>query len=547
MQGENIISKGFKVSIIFLFLLSGCRKEYFKTSRYQDMVYRPSFAIPVGSAVFSINDLLVKLDSIVQTGEDEDGVVEIVYRDSISPIYLAENINFIDQEFSSSLNLGISQPVDLPSGEQAESPVFTDDFTFDTQNNEAIDSIFLKASTFRITVTSYISGDIELHLKLLSLMDRDQIPVSLVLRSEFGGTLPYTRDTLIELDGLKFDLTNAGTTANTFSIESYFIVNSGGITVNPGDLVEYRIELNNPIIKSAYGYLGNYTFTIPESTFDLNFFNYEIEGDVELERPSLDFQLYNNAGMSVRIDFTRADFISGSTTLSLAGDIITNGYIIEGQALDKQDEYVKSGFIINHINSNIAGIIGQHPTSAVISTSLFSNPQLDPNLKNFITDSSNIIPVVSASLPLSLRITDLTGRQSYKMNDSDFDASDIENAILKIKITNGLPLGGKLSLLFYNEFDEEIVDFFSGYLDILQPAATNINGFPVSSYIDSTEINIEKAQISQIINSDYFKSEVILNTTGANEGKWAKITKDQSLTIEIAVLANLNLEIELGE
>ncbi|HLF35743.1 MAG TPA: hypothetical protein VI583_15980 [Cyclobacteriaceae bacterium] len=547
MQGKNIISKGFRVSIIFLFLLSGCRNEYFTTSRYQDITYRPSIAIPVGNAVFSINDLLVKLDSVVQTGEGEDGVVEIIYYDSLSPVYLAEKINFMDQEFSSSLNLGISQPLDLASGEKVESPVFDDNYTFDTQNNESIDSVFLKSSSFRITVTSYISGDIELHLKLLSLLDNDQIPVSLVLRSEFDGILPYTRDTLIDLDGLKFDLTNAGTTANTFSIESYFIVNSGGITVNPGDLVEYQIELNDPIIKSAYGYLGNYTFTIPESDFDLNFFNYEIEGDVELEHPSLDFQLYNNAGLSVRIDFNRLDFISGNTTLPLAGDIITNGYIIEGQALDKQDEYVKSGFIIGPMNSNIVEVIGQLPTSAIISSSLFSNPQLDPDQKNFITDSSHIIPVISASLPLSLRITDLTGRQSFKMNDSDINTSDIENAILKIKIINGLPLGGRLSVSFYNGSGEETVDFFDGYLDILQPAVTDKNGFPVSSYIDSTEIIIEKAQFPEIVNSDIIKSEVILNTTGNNEGKWAKITPDQSLIIEIALLVNLDLEIEFGE
>jgi hypothetical protein len=537
-----------KISFFCWFLiLFGCQKDYLNPDKYSSFSYAPTIAFPLGYVDYTIRDLVAKMDSTVQIGEDVDKVVEILYKDSIAPTIFTDQVNLQSQQFNSSLVLGIPQAITLPVGQFTLSVLDQKDFNFAVDHNERIDSIFLKSTSIKVSVTSHMPGNVEFHLTLLSLKDSNGNPVDLNIPLNYNGTLPVSMFTTLSAGGLKCDLTKDGTSYNTFSLQAYMKVSSVGATTTffPNDSLNFSIEVLNPKFISAFGYMGNYTFQIPPVDTDLNFFKNNLEGSIYFDRPKVSLDIYNSAGLPVKMNFDSFDFTLGNGQLdSVAGSFKTNGFLINAPTINQVGTYIKSSLVIDNSNSNLFDLLQQNPTKMHLASSVTSNPDNNVAMKNFITDSSGVIPVIKASLPLSLRIVNLTGRLNYKLKNQDMNTDNIKDIQLKVWTENGLPLGGNLTLVFLDSTGLDSLNLFNGALDILKPAEIDQNGFPISTVTDSVTIDLTGDEIKKIIKSKSFMSTVVLNTAGsANPAVYAKITLDQRLKVNLALKGNFNIEV----
>ena len=546
ISGEMKMGKKLVVCMFVLLFIAGCNKDFFDTHKYAELNYSPELAIPLGNATYHINDLLVKLDSNLEVSKRNDGVAVIIYQDSLSPTYLADQVVLESQQYNSTLDLGLTSPLNLKVGDFTVSALDSNNFQFNVSHNERIDSIYLKSTQIRVTVTSHVPGNIDFHIKFKSILDSQGNPVVLDFPLDYQGSLPFTAVNTFGTDGLKLDLTANGTSHNIFTLEANMKVYSTGTTFEPGELVDYTVEVLDPKFRSAYGYLGNYNIQLSEIDTDLNLFNFDIQGSVNFESPEILLKLYNSAGLSAHLNFDSFNFLSGnSEVIPLTGTLVDSGVTVLQPSLSEMGQYMMSKITLDNTNSDLFNIIKKNPVHLTINSSIQTNPQKDTLQLNFISDTSSIVPVIVAQLPLSLNIMDLVGSQSYKLDSIDLNPDKFRDVKIKIKVENGIPLGGKLSLKFINGTDKDSLDLFKGFLELVNPAETNTDGFPVQSTIDSTYINITNDDLTRIVKSQYLNVSIILNTSDSNTGKWSKITADENLGIEVGLVGVLNQKVNL--
>ncbi len=531
--------------LFMLFMNTGCNNDYFNPNKYGTVNYHPDLAVPLASADYSVHDLLLKLDSTTHVNILNNNLVEVIVQDSLNPVYLTKNIVFNDQYYDTTMTLGIPAPVTLPAGDSISSPTTTYNFSFNVSKNERLDSLILKNSLIKISASSDIPGNTELHLKILSLKDPSGNPYSLNIRLLAANGSPAINADSTLLNNYTLDLTDNGQARNTLIVQASVTVVSTGQTISPGDQFRFGIALKNPDYRAVWGYLGNYLIDIPEISKKINLFDYQVGGSLGFENPTLEFKLYNCAGLSGTIGFEKFEFMNvDSVGLPITGDLINNGFTILKPALG-EGTYKESGFTITNSNSNIFQVLQTLPIKFAIHPTLTTNPQNDTLQYDFLSDTSNLIPVARLTLPLSLRMTNLSGTQSYALDPLNLSSGNIQNIGIKVRVDNGLPLGGKLKIIFSDSLSSISLDLFKGYLNVILPASTDSNGYPVSSSLDSAQLSITKAEIDTLNMCNTLTYDVILNTSGSASGTWAKITDDQHLKVNVGLYGTFDFNVNL--
>jgi hypothetical protein len=178
-----------------------------------------------------------------------------------------------------------------------------------------------------------------------------------------------------------------------------------------------------------------------------------------------------------------------------------------------------------------------------LGTILSINDESDHMHDDFITDSSRVIMAIQSQVRVSLNILNLIGRQSFNFDPVDLEPDDLERIQIKIRSINSLPLGGKLAIRFVDQDDVPMVDLFNGFANLLTPAKTDMQGFSIAPSIDSVYIDVSREEVRKIMGSDSFDSEIILNTSDSETGKYSKVTLNDRLKIEISLHGKLSLRL----
>ncbi len=529
---------------IILVFLTGCTEDYFKFDQYSDITYSPDLAIHLGFASYSIEELIAETDSLIEFSEGEGGLVILTFSDSLEKILIRDEITLADQSFAGDLDLGIGLPLTLPPGQSLV--ILNDSISheFDPEDGAEIDSVGLRNGTLSINLESLMPADVIMTFAFYSIsLNEEPLIVSIPVNYQGGGTQTESVD--IDLSGYKMDLTDSGTTVNSFTFGTRIEITSVGATLTPQDHLNYEIIIEKIQYEYISGYLGNRMVELEEQELEFNFFEDFVEGEIKFADPEITMNIFTNAGILAALDFTEFKAVDkNGDSLELSGSIMEDPFIIRGPGYENPNQVVTSTLQINNDNSNIVDLLAFQPTSIKINGSMTTNPDSEPKQKNFITYDSELSGDFQFSLPLDLLIAGL--HVSENLNVNNIDLGDFDEVYVKIRSENDIPFGGQIQAIFYDSDGMELFRLFDQHQTLISAAEVDQDGFSMETALDSLYIELKDEKIQLFEQADSVNLDIILDTYNSRSGEYVKIAMQNKLRVDLGILAGTNLKFDLN-
>ncbi len=529
------------ISIFFY----GCLSDYLDFDQYRDLTLKPSVALPIGFAHFSMGELISKVDSIIRFEEDEYGTLILVYKDSIqSPDFLG-GLTIGSFSGNGSLGFDVDQMFFLPENNTIETDSFIFHLPYESGDQQRIDSMYIKSGFLELETSSQLLGDFIISLAFPNIYRENGSTLVEEILIE-GSTEGNVNSSIIDLSNSFIDFSSGSNQHGiNFGMKVKFI--SSGGNVSPFDLLSFNISSSIVSLKSIFGYLGNQKYTFPEKTIYLDFFETFSEGSINFGFPYLIINMTSSVGIPLGLE------IGAFYSEISSGDIIE----ITGPVLDSQVYLVPVNFlldsnlpngqiIINQDNSSFREIFPRLPKEVIFNLEAELNPVEVRSDVNYLYDTSNVYAEYSLGMPLSLTMYNLEGTDTTELNWEEIDISQVERMAIRIRTDNGLPFGGDARILFLDQDNNINIDLFNGFEEIIVPAGTDQNGIPMFPSADSLVVDLSAEQIDRLFKSKKMVYHIIANTDNAANDVLVSITRNSFLDISVGIIGDINLKVEFN-
>lgn len=402
-------------------------------------------------------------------------------------------------------------------------------FVFPEPDLKAYAMVLKKGTmTIKTSNTSKLSGNINF---ILNEFKKSSVPIK--------ASIPLSgNSTTIDLAGA--DINFASDLSQPYNRIPYSyslqVNNSNGyIDYLSTDVLKMDITLSNLEIKSILGDFGKRETLIDKGNFDMDIdMLSKFEGNFKLVNPKMELILHNSIGVPAAITMNFTGTSKDGKTAALNPPV----FDIPVPASINAGTVTQSVFFTNQ-NSNIVNFIALPPTENVsYSGKVNFNTTNVVTLQNpnfFDLDASFGIDL-ALELPLELKISNLTFKDTSSISGTDFDK--LENADLIINAKNGIPLDVDLQLFFVDTIAKKQIGA-SKKARVLTAAQVSASGVitPVQSSqtfsLDNTDIqNLRKA------NGIVFSGSVSSPSGGTGV---ATIYSDSKIEMNVVIKSKINL------
>jgi len=409
-------------------------------------------------------------------------------------------------------------------------------YTFNFVNGEQVDSIVFNSLLYNITnlTSNYpVSGTGNTLTIEFPTLTKGGVPFSTQIEITSGAfnttrTVPLTDYTL-------------GLTSNQFNVKYTLSLNgslptSGSLTIahNFGSLsstLDYR---------SIHGYIGSRilfstTQTIPISLFD----NAE---NMTFEDPKVTMSISNSFGMPMSIGITNLSVLS-SGGLTIPVNITGNGgqdsILILNYPASVTDAPAVTSRTFDKNNSDIKNAMNAQPKRFTYRITAKANPAGKPSgpIRHFVKRDSKaeinldvIFPLWGSCLKYGVRDT-----FEFDYGGLEGNAKGIE---FRVWVKNGLPAGGKLTLILLDANKNE-VDRIASDMTILSPAPYDNNG--IATGITPHDFTLQYYHLEKLPQIKWaaidigFHSPYVNGTDASGGVKTVKILSDNTMEIKVGV------------
>lgn len=446
----------------------GCLPEFSLGGEDLDNQWEPGFAIPLLESTVTVDELLSDFETggFIRTGGDN--LLTVVYR--------AQGNSITGDNF---FTLQDVQVPFLDTVLQVPSP-FAPPTTINTitlkqgRYTYGVTSLETQAVNVTVTLTDLTQGG-------ASFQRQYNLPAS-------DGTTPVTlTDTALIAD---YNLSFAG---GDFEAR-YSAVRADGQSVTLPNSYFELIDLDYSYID---GYFGTRTLPINYTISVVDLFQNWTSGNIQFEAPRLTFSFENSFGFPIRLV---ADSVSASTASS--GDIqfqstvLDNGINLNFPALAQVGDAAATSVVFDNTNSNIANIISAVPYEFYYDLEGDINPNNDPSVGNFITDSSRLDIDLDVELPLYGSISQFVVFDSL---DFDFgEYSDLSRMDFLLNTNNGFPVDLDVQVYFMDENRNAIDSLFSVPTRILSAAQTDANGEVTTPTLSTQQFELSGSRLEAL-------------------------------------------------
>lgn len=403
----------------------------------------PEFAIPVAYSS-------ITLESIFENAETEETNL-IIYPDS-------------------SISLEYSGDVLMQSADDLFPPIYgfipivvqnkEDTIALPVQRLELLDAN-LRGDSLIIYGESSWEEDINLHVEILSLSLNGEV-VTFDIPLNYTGEKPVTNAEIVSMSGMDLDL------YENSLIVHYSATNSMGEEV---DIDFVQILWNEMTFHYVEGYFSKNEVNIPGDFIDIEVYDRWINGRLYFEDPIVEVSVDNAFGFPVRAEINKLRFIGRQGEIvdleSPQNDSINFNY----PGLHEVGQVKQNLVVYDGDNSNIEDIINVQPIRLEYDIDAIGNPDEDPTIIGFFTDSSFIRINVRVELPVRGWANNFTARDTLDFEVGNLE--EVETAEFKIVFDNGMPLDLTSQLYLLNEqgmvidsmFGQEALTIYSSQVD----------------------------------------------------------------------------------
>ncbi|MTI32127.1 hypothetical protein [Xanthovirga aplysinae] len=546
----NLFSRN-KVALVSLFavLLTSCigdldKLEKLKNKEDDPLVWNSEFGIPLANLTLNFSDFLEELqedENFIET--DDKGFLSAVYSEHLFTQGVDESFQIPDQSFNT--NLVVENLPAIPNiGPLPDIPPIEDEnsLTITTPNEESLDQIKFSNGTLGIEVNTSIKAEIKVDIVLNNLKNEKGEPYITTLYFDDGtGTRETSKSD--NLSNYTLDLTEGGTTTNTFSLTTIatFSLNQNS-ELKENDIISIDLNLQDLEIKEIYGDMGNRKVFEIADKVSLNGFDSFSTGQFIWDDPQLILQIDNSFGIPLGLTLQKLEGeIENGQKLNLQGSLINQEQIIRAPRIDQLGETIHTEISINSSNTeNFGELLSSFPENLEYGLKASLNPE-GAGIGNFVADFSKVDVTLNARLPLKGKVKDL-GTE----NITDFDGEaleDFKRALFRLRTNNSFPLDAALQVYFLNEEELTLDSLIHPNLEgeynnlLLKAAEINDNGEVINSSDHLLDIELNESQLETLRKTKKLKIKSLVSSPDNG-------TKSVHLNANASIEVDLGLQIE---
>lgn len=347
-----------------------------------------------------------------------------------------------------------------------------------------------------------------------------------------GASVDFTIDPLQPYNKLPFK----------FIVE---IVSSGSlISFNSTDALIMGYTMSNINFDYVEGYFGEQNFTIDQDSLEIDMGDIfdKITGTITFTDPKIRIPYTNSIGVPADLEIV----LWGETFEGGSQDLNAPVVSIDKLA-DRDDPPVESSMEFNRDNSSIVELIELRPDILYYSGEVRMNPGATGVRDNFIMSTSEIVANLEVEIPVSLKIQNLSLRDTtdnplHSADTSDeFGLNDFEYINLYFSAINGFPLEISFEIIPYDTVNN--IEYPSiNVPQFISAAPVDANGRvnePVESPV--VKIELDKTMLENLQKSEGLIVQAWFNTTGDGAQEVVFYT-DYTFEFRLAVGLELNIE-----
>ena len=503
--------------LVFLLAFSACQNVE-DLANAEVISGDAEFAIPLVRATTTIDSLVENFDSLTFLEFDPDGLIHLRY--------IGDVLTQTAEEFL--LAARDSVPLAIPILDT----VF--ELPFSSPDQLEVDKAIYKKGTVSLAINTSHIGPVDLTVRLPQATKDGQVMTV---------NFPFVGPTLNPMNP-------AGNVIFSKGFGEY--VDMAGYVLEPVDgniFLEYdafdedgqRLLFDSLFLISQEiffgyleGYLGDFTHRGTQDTIEIDFFDSWTQGDVYFEDPEILIHIENSFGVPTRSKIDTFDILTADgQRIRLESDFINdaqNG--IDFPAPDTPGEKASTTFSFNTSNSNIAEVLGSRPIALVYKVDARMNPDEDPTLRGFITDSSFYKIQVEVDLPLHARASGFAVADTFDVDFSSYN--DVKEAELKIISDNGMPLDIDAQVYFLNDKKEAVDSLFETPIRLIEAAAVDNEGNVIAPTTGTIFVTLNEAKFKKIRDSKLLALQTAFSTAG-NGTSSVRATKGQTVDIRMGL------------
>lgn len=520
MKTYNYLTKHILIALLSVFVLS-CTTTIDWDKQIDELINGQSYVIPIGESTITLEEILQQFDTLTFLDADDNSIF-VKYNDTITwnfrEIADLQNLETLKDVYIPNTSL---MPVLLQPNETSSkdfSHVINFGFNTDVAD-QRIDWSEMNSAKVEITVNTENLNVEASNIRLTTFFPSNVLVFapSADIYKGVGSTFVFQPTVLgapesVTLNPFTLYTSNNLATLNLI-VRLEVMAGNTPIVINPESKLNLTYRIYDVDTKVYYGkFKPVIAIDAQEKTVDMTEYILEIpqRGVFKIAEPVITMDLLNNSGLKINFDidsikafkendpsFTPvyAKFGTSKSTSKVLDRIATFG-----------GSPVKTTFMLDHTaeNGNISHFFDRFPLpDRLMYKFRLSNGRVDSDPPDFMTPTGNITANIGVKVPLKLNAgSSFEFRDTLENIDMDnlINMQVVDQMLLILKVTNNLPLKGKLSLQFLdiNQLPIEGLKVLSD--STINAPAIDDNGLvlPNSTAISDLKIVIESSQLPKL-------------------------------------------------
>ncbi|HEX2934637.1 MAG TPA: hypothetical protein VHO72_04735 [Bacteroidales bacterium] len=519
-----------------------CKKDDIDLDKISNTVsWNPKVAVPVGYGDFSVKDFYeAEDDSSGLIKEYPDNMLYLAYRTQLLS-KVAEQIILIPNQSIQEIILAGDAGFPVFGASNTISYTRNSSYSFAFVNHEEMDSMYIKAGTLLLNLSSTFHNTGNIRLTMPSLK-RNGVPLQIDINiTSSTGTFTYNAPR--DLSGYKLYFPKTTADPNAIPLVYEATLNKSGTSVTSTDKITVNTQILQFKFQQIFGYISTYNFINYSDKIEMDLFNVDKAAVIDFSDPHVNIYIKNSCGVPFQFSITNTRTYNEPTNSYFPVNLTPNTKMIRYPTYNEIGKTKYDTLAYNNATSNFKAALQTTPKYLYYSIAALSNPPALGKQKNFLQDTSKIGVDLEIELPFNLR-----SKRLAIIDSMDFDLSGIVNdyAILKKlilhnKFENGLPFDLSYQLFLTDE-NYNIIDsvFRVNQQPILPSGVVGSDGKVTSS--SNKELQIEFTG-DRILNFKRVKKAIYKLTLNTyNDGQtYVKFYSTDRLKVWFGVQADLEV------
>jgi len=528
-----------------LLLMTSCQMDKFDLSDLsEEKEIGQEWAAPLIRGELTMDDLLETFDSTGVFDSEPNGLLYLVYTDSLFSKTAEDNITLPNQDY---FDLLYQVPYTINNFNSTITRTIDTMHRVTFENGAKLDSIITDNFTLKQYITSDIQHDITLILTYKDVVKNGQPLIDTI--SIAANETPYDEIVSRDLSNYTIKTLPPDTSDyNYFRLHYDVTIEGSGNDLNQNNELSIQNMVENVNMQSAYGYIGQDTLMLESADIPVNLFKETDQGSVEFAEPVFKFLIDNSYGVPIEIELSNAKAYreGGMDTTDIIFDPTANPFDINYPTLSEIGESKETTIKISNDNCNLSEALATSPTQIAFTSRGLSNPQGESGPYNFVTENSKFDVCSEIYLPLHLRADSLSLRDTSELDLSDMlsDSTDmIKQVISKFNVKNGLPADIDFQVYFLDQNNQMVDTLFNADdRPVIEAAPVDDNDEVVSTTNKTAEMTFNENQISDLgdVRNAVFEATL---TTSDFENTMVKFYTDYTVEFDMNIEIKTNLDL----